>query len=976
MTKITNALGQARNFTYDFNTGQLTASKDPNNQTTNYLYNDLLARPSQTTYPDGGSLRLSYNDAPYNPSTPSPSTTITKAINSSTSITTLAAFDGLGHKVRGVLTSDPDCSTGDRTDTTYDGLGRVFTVSNPYCSTSDPTNGITTDVYDALGRTTQLTRPDGNTVLTTYAGRATQVQDEGNGTRRVTRISQVDGLGRLASVCEVTSASQLGSSGTPAACGQDISATGFLTTYGYDALSNLTSVSQNGLNGRSFQYDSLSRVTSATNPESGTISYAYDVNGNLSTKTAPAPNQTGSGTVTTAYQYDALNRLTQKTYSDGVTPTAFFAYEQTSAWGITLTNTVGRLTERWTGTSCCATAGAEIYGYDAMGRIVTNEQYTPAMGYRPVSLTYDLAGDTTSFTNGVGITFSYSVNSATRLTTLTSSLVDSNHPGTLFSAAHYNAAGSILSASLGNGIAETRTYDKRLRLSSAADGSNYSLGIPASGGYAPNGDILAANDSVNGNWTYSYDDFNRLVGSNQNSGQAVYSYVYDRFGNRWQQNGPHSMQLSFSGANNRMDGYSYDAAGNLLNDGSCSYSYDAENRITTVGGNCSATTYAYDAEGRRVEKIISSETLSYVYDLAGHQVTEIAPTTVDWDEIYAGNRHVATYSNNTTYFIHPDWLGTERARSNLGGGLCETITSLPFGDGQSTSGSCSDVSIMHFTGKPRDTESNLDYFGARYNASSFGRFTSPDRGAFALTNPQSLNRYIYTMNNPMSYIDPDGNDVVQLGSYIETVYTKRSQDIGVLDWLWAIAAGSRQGRGYDLTGKWKDSVKLRQDPVRLAEPQHPGELSGKLVGAWYSDYSTLFFVSVDFREDPGAGMTASISFKKNPWGSGVMPPSSTYMNFRTEDMATAEYSSFNFWDLTSLSPERLAALITEANKQWEASGDPRYLQILIAAEAEQRRRDDEEDKRKKKEHQCGKDANGPGQPGRPVSDDPGAPCPN
>jgi len=65
------------------------------------------------------------------------------------------------------------------------------------------------------------------------------------------------------------------------------------------------------------------------------------------------------------------------------------------------------------------------------------------------------------------------------------------------------------------------------------------------------------------------------------TGQA-YTYAYDRFGNRWQQNGPHTMLLAFSGANNRMDGYSYDADGNVLNDGVHSYAYDAENRIVTV----------------------------------------------------------------------------------------------------------------------------------------------------------------------------------------------------------------------------------------------------------------------------------------------------------------------------------------------------------------------------------------------------------
>jgi RHS repeat-associated protein len=69
-----------------------------------------------------------------------------------------------------------------------------------------------------------------------------------------------------------------------------------------------------------------------------------------------------------------------------------------------------------------------------------------------------------------------------------------------------------------------------------------------------------------------------------------------------------------------------------------------------------------------------------------------------------------------------------------------------------------------FTGKERDTESGNDYFGARYYASSMGRFMSPDWSSdpdpipFAdLTNPQSLNLYGYVQNNPLSNIDPDGH---------------------------------------------------------------------------------------------------------------------------------------------------------------------------------------------------------------------------
>jgi RHS repeat-associated protein len=63
-----------------------------------------------------------------------------------------------------------------------------------------------------------------------------------------------------------------------------------------------------------------------------------------------------------------------------------------------------------------------------------------------------------------------------------------------------------------------------------------------------------------------------------------------------------------------------------------------------------------------------------------------------------------------------------------------------------------------FTSKERDNETGLDYFGARYFASLQGRFTSPDplMASAHVVNPQTWNRYTYALNNPLSYVDPDG----------------------------------------------------------------------------------------------------------------------------------------------------------------------------------------------------------------------------
>jgi RHS repeat-associated protein len=92
-----------------------------------------------------------------------------------------------------------------------------------------------------------------------------------------------------------------------------------------------------------------------------------------------------------------------------------------------------------------------------------------------------------------------------------------------------------------------------------------------------------------------------------------------------------------------------------------------------------------------------------------------------------------------------------------------TCSNLPFGDSLACNGSTNPPGY-HFTGKERDTESGNDYFGARYYASSIGRWLSPDWSdtpspvPYAdLPNPQSLNLYGYVRNNPLRRTDADGH---------------------------------------------------------------------------------------------------------------------------------------------------------------------------------------------------------------------------
>jgi RHS repeat-associated protein len=89
-------------------------------------------------------------------------------------------------------------------------------------------------------------------------------------------------------------------------------------------------------------------------------------------------------------------------------------------------------------------------------------------------------------------------------------------------------------------------------------------------------------------------------------------------------------------------------------------------------------------------------------------------------------------------------LGSMEAKSNVASGMPVCLRQNGIGS--------------RSTGKERDAETGLDYFGARYLSSPQGRFTSPDPllNSGRPDNPQSWNRYSYTFNNPLRFTDPTG----------------------------------------------------------------------------------------------------------------------------------------------------------------------------------------------------------------------------
>jgi RHS repeat-associated protein len=784
-TQVTDAAGFNTLFTWDCNGGVMTSTTDPNNQPTSYGWTDPnYWRLTQITYPDGGQKTATYNTA----TTPWSIVQTTK-INGTLNLTTKTIYDSQVRVSQQQLQNDPDNSGNpDYTDTTYDADGRLKSVSNPYRTTSDPTYGITSHLYDGLGRVTSITEPDGSVVGMSYSANQTTVTDEA-GKQRTT---QVDGLGRLTSVWEAPNTSGYN----------------FETDYQYDALGNLICAVQKGTDTtaftncasasatwrpRSFTYNALSRLITATNPESGTISYAYDNNGNVLTKTAPKPNQTGTATVVTTYTYDVLNRLTSKGYTGMSTAGAKYGYDGIALTGCTTTPPA--LTDSYPkqrGTSMCDASGGTSWAHDPMARTLTEKReigtVTNTTGYA-----YNLDGSPYTLTYPTGRVLTYTPSSVGRPL----SASDSTGPINYVSAAHYAAFGGLSSVTNGASIKVTDIYNDRLQpcwlytttgtalasstlcTGTATTGTiqdvKYSFGLGAN----DNGNVLqiANNRNTNRTQNFLYDPLNRIAQAYTNgtnwgetfSATATAPGVLpatpgiDAWGNLTNRSGVTGKTsyeaLSVSAAtNNQLTGFTYDAAGNMTQNGSTTYTYDAENRLTSTSG-CSFT---YDGDGNRVQKT-GCANIYYWRDLGGDALEESIAGTMAREYVFFGGKRVARrdVATNTVHYFFSDHLGSTSLVTNATGAMPPESESdyYPYGGEIVVSSPTVQDQNYKFTGKERDSESGLDNFGARYDASALGRFMTTDPVVITterLMNPQQLNLYAYVANNPLRFIDPTG----------------------------------------------------------------------------------------------------------------------------------------------------------------------------------------------------------------------------
>ena len=158
--------------------------------------------------------------------------------------------------------------------------------------------------------------------------------------------------------------------------------------------------------------------------------------------------------------------------------------------------------------------------------------------------------------------------------------------------------------------------------------------------------------------------------------------------------------------------------------------------------------------GLRVEKVAGGTTTVYIFSGA-KVIAEYPsggnPTSPSREYVYAGGALLASTAGTTTTYYHQDHL-SNRLVTDSTGAAAENLGAYPYGESwYNTSGD-----KWLFTSYERDAESGNDYAMARYDVNRFGRFSSPDALSGSALDPQSLNRYAYTRNDPINNADPSG----------------------------------------------------------------------------------------------------------------------------------------------------------------------------------------------------------------------------
>lgn len=787
-TSISEPMGLSKSATWDCNGGVITSIIDENQNPTHVNYvNGSVADPFYRALsivdPLGNTTSFGY--------TPTTSESTMNFNGTASTSDSLVTTDGFGHTLLSQTRQAQGSSTFDTIQYTYDANGRLYSTSVP-CSAAAGvgcTTSTATNTYDGLSRPLATTDGGGATFNRSYPqndvltvlGPAPPPPEN-----LKSRQNEYDGLGRLTSVCELTSSSN---GGYP--CGQTNSNTGYWTRYGYDAMGRLIGVCQNttqplsvdcvqnpsaGQQTRIYAYDGLGRLSSENNPESGIKTYIYDA----ATTTCGSGTAPGNlvETIDNAGAHiclgvDALNRVNHSVIVSGGnwTNDRWYIYGDTPYTppaGITINYGKNRVVEAYVDLKNNGTKDVdEWFSYDANGQMTDMWEYTPnSKVYYHTTVSH--------YPNGVPNTLS----GLPGYSTLTYSPIDGEGrwygatlgTTTVVSGVTYDAAGNPKNVNIGSGTDQDQySYDAIERMSQYQFfvGSLNNKGILT---WNQNGTLgsLAITDGFNSNDTqnciFGYDDLARLT-SDACGSLWSQTYSYDQYGNL-SKSGTASFACPgcYNPSTNQFQtmGTTYDADGNLTYDGAGNhYTWDGYGKMATVNG----ATVTYDAFGRAV----AGPSGEILYTPLG-KVGLLQSATRFYNAYVplpgGGAMSLGCCSSDNIWYLHRDWIGTSRAISEVptsgNGGLINDRSFSPFGDVYQNTGF---NDPLFFAGMNSDLFSTSGTGSVVYDtpnrelAANASRWLSPDPaglGSVNPSNPQTWNRYAYVNGQPLTSIDPTG----------------------------------------------------------------------------------------------------------------------------------------------------------------------------------------------------------------------------
>jgi len=757
LVTVTNHLGEAEKRIYDARWGKLISVAGPDDKTYNratiFGYNtfgrkNLVSRidGTQTTWErywcDAASLIACETGEVYY-----------QRVESTGEAPFTVFYDKLGREVRSVTNGFNNTTIGK--DTVYDARMRVERVSRNYLLGS-ATRYWTVRSFDELNRVKTITAPDSSITTTTYAGLTTSITRQRIGTNGFVELT---------------------SSQTKNPQGQVVKATDAQfndTTYIYTPFGNPKVTTDSANNPITMVYDVRGRKKSMNDPDLGNWQYEYDAIGNLR-KQSDAKSQSF------VMAYDTLNRQTTRT-DQSLGQTSYWAYYKIT--DASANRSVGQIKS----VSRSSDSYSETYRYDTLGRIsaittlLDGTQYDVDTDYYPNSsrmrnVTYPRSG-----TLGRAKTRNV-YDSLGNLSQVVDGHDTSATPFAYWTAVIANADGEVTWEALGNGLSTLRGFEPSTgRLKSISTGGNNNIqdlqyGFDSLGNLeyrTDNNQILVSTGVTE---AFYYDDLNRLETVTRNGG-AYQSIGYDSLGNIINKTGvgtyaydgtngagPHAVS-SIGGA-----ALSYDANGNMVTGRGRTVDYTTFNKPSYISQAGASIRFTYGPDSSRYKKVTTtSEGTSTQYNIGKlfERLTKPNGVVEYKNYIFAGGAMVAIdtrRSNGTqeTDYVHTDHIGSTDVITNSSGVVKERHSYDPFGKYRTASWDdgaiaqlISSVSPRGFTGHEMLAEVGLIHMNGRVYDPDLGRFVSADPFIQFPYYSQSLNRYSYVLNNPLSFIDPTG----------------------------------------------------------------------------------------------------------------------------------------------------------------------------------------------------------------------------